>query len=188
MIQKIAEIIVFYLEQHNAVRPEDRDICVYGCDIALYTFLSTAGLLVIGAGFSRFFETVILIAIFYLNQTMGGGYHASTHIQCFLTMAIGVLVYIATFSLFISVWVYRLLGVGALVALFTVPLVLHKNKQYLLVREAKLKLRSRLVLATETAAFGLILLLDNNLLVHACASSLVLSAISRCVGAWLQKH
>ena len=188
MIQKIAEIVVSYLERYNAVRPEDRDVCIYGCDIAVYTFLSTVGLLLIGAGFDRFFETVILVAIFYLNQTMGGGYHASTHLRCFLTMAVGLLIYIATFSLFIPVWFHATLGFGALAVLLTVPLVLHKYKQYLILQKEKLILRSRLVLAAETVTFGAILLLGNYLLIHACATSLVLSAISRFVGALRQNH
>lgn len=187
MIQKIAKFIVAYLERNNAIRPEDREVCVYGCDIALYTFLSTVGLLLIGAGFDRFFEAVILVAIYYLNQTMGGGYHATTHLRCFLTMAVGMLVYIATFSLFIPTWFHAILGFGALSVLFALPLVLHKHKQHLIVQEARLKLRSRLVLAVEIVVFGLILLLNNDFFVHTLAVSLMLSGISRYAGYLLQK-
>lgn len=32
----------------------------------------------------------IWVTIFYLNQAMGGGYHASTHIHRFWTMAFGM--------------------------------------------------------------------------------------------------
>ncbi|MEG0494397.1 MAG: accessory gene regulator B family protein [Clostridia bacterium] len=72
MMQKIAECITAFLQSHHAIRLEDREVYVYGCDIAVYTFLSTLGLLILGAGFGYLLETSVLIVIFYLNQTMGG--------------------------------------------------------------------------------------------------------------------
>ena len=98
MIKRIAEGIVSYLERHNAIDVENRDVYVYGCDIAVYTIASTIGLIAIGAGFGYFIETLELIFVFYTNQTLGGGYHAPTHLRCFITMATGLLAYIATFS------------------------------------------------------------------------------------------
>lgn len=188
MMQKIAECITAFLQSHHAIRLEDREVYVYGCDIAVYTFLSTLGLLILGAGFGYLLETSVLIVIFYLNQTMGGGYHANTHFRCFLTMVIGVLVYISTFSLQIPLWGNCVIGFGALTLLLVIPLVLHKNKQYLLVRQAKLKLCSRLVLVAEMLGFIIILLLNNEILQQACAISFLLCAISRIAGLLMQNR
>ena len=187
MTSKISDFIVSFLERHNAIQPEDKDIYIYGCDTAIYTFISTLGLLIIGFGFGKLLETLILIVIFYLNQTMGGGFHATTHFRCFLTMAVGVLIYIATFSLQIPMLISIIIGLTALLLLLVVPLVLHPNKQYLLVKQAKLKRHSRLVSASEVLSFIIILLFKNQMLAQACAISFALCAISRCTGLFLKK-
>lgn len=48
MIQAMAKHIIAVLEKKNAIRPQERDIYLYGCDITLYTVLSTLGLIVLG--------------------------------------------------------------------------------------------------------------------------------------------
>ncbi|MEG2719550.1 MAG: hypothetical protein RSA55_08435, partial [Clostridia bacterium] len=61
-------------------------------------------------------------------------------------------------------------------------------KQYLLVRQAKLKLCSRLVLVAEMLGFIIILLLNNEILQQACAISFLLCAISRIAGLLMQNR
>ena len=60
----------------------------YGVDMALYTIISTVGLLVLSLLMNSFVSGTIIIATCYLNQTIGGGYHASTHMKCFLSMVL----------------------------------------------------------------------------------------------------
>ena len=52
---------------------------MYGADLVSYTLLITAGLLLAGALCHLFWQTAVIIALYYTNQTLGGGYHASTH-------------------------------------------------------------------------------------------------------------
>ena len=95
----MAKAIVTRLERHGAIRPAERDIYIYGCDTALYTAISTLGLLALGAGFGRLWETVVCVSLFYLNQSFGGGYHADTHFRCLLIL-------LFTFSLFLLTLVF----------------------------------------------------------------------------------
>ena len=104
-MHKFAEMIVRALEKRTIIPAADHEAYVYGFDAALYTFLSTAGLVLIGCVLGQGIETLIIISLFYVNQTLGGGFHASTHLNCFITMVLGLLGCLATF--------------------------LHKNKEYL---------------------------------------------------------
>ena len=47
-MHKFAEMIVRALEKRTIIPAADHDVYVYGFDAALYTFLSTVGLMLIG--------------------------------------------------------------------------------------------------------------------------------------------
>jgi len=142
-MRKLAEMIVRVLEKRTIIPAADHDVYVYGFDAALYTFLSTVGLMLIGCVPGQGIETLIIIALFYVNQTLGGGFHASTHLNCFITMALGLLGCLATFLLPFNQWVYCILGTVGLMFMIKYPLVLHKNKEYLQAKHDILCKRSR---------------------------------------------
>lgn len=54
---------------------DTKEICSYGIELALHTFLSTAGLLIIGMLMHHLLEAAVIISIYYANQTIGGGFH-----------------------------------------------------------------------------------------------------------------
>lgn len=188
MLLPVAKAIINFLHKHHAIRPEDRDVYVYGCDLALYTFFSTVGLLIIGLGFDLPIETGLCIGLFYLNQTMGGGYHASTHLRCFLVMTVGILMYLSTFFWQIPHSGCVLLGVFSLNILFFLPLVLHKNKRYLLVRERILSRRSRVVVIIQLFVFVLVSIFDTHHFTQALAIIFMLCATSRCTAEYIHRH
>ncbi len=179
MISSMAGAIVRLLEKQHAIDPKQREVYIYGCDIALYTLISTLSLLMIGFVFGLFLETLICIAVFYLNQSLGGGYHADTHMQCFLTMAAGLLAYILSFSFLLCSVVYIILGYLSLLILFSFPLVLHKHKAYLIRHKNKLIMRSRISTSLQLVFFSLIIILSVSSLVQSFASAFTLCAASR---------
>ena len=94
MIHRISEKIVMMLDQRGALKHSSKDVYVYGFDIAIYTYLSTLALFLIGWIGGYPLETILMISLYYSNQSLGGGYHASTHMRCFLTMVIGMFVFL----------------------------------------------------------------------------------------------
>ncbi len=92
----VVKRVMTFLERKVNIDEEEKEKIEYGLGALLYTVLSTVLLLLLGACSGSFFSTVIIIVIFYINQTVGGGYHAKTHIRCFITMVIGI-----TISLYI---------------------------------------------------------------------------------------
>ena len=179
MISSMAGAIVRLLEKHYAIDPRQREVYIYGCDIALYTIISTVGLLMIGLAFGLFLETFVCIAVFYLNQSLGGGYHADTHLRCFLTMAAGLVLFLMSFQISLHSIIYIIAGFVSMIALYAVPLVLHKNKSYLATHQEKMITRSRKAIVLQSLVFSFVLLQTDSRLPHAFGAALSLCALSR---------
>ena len=131
MIDKISEKLTDYFVKERIIRPEEISVYQYGFDITIYTLLSTAGLILLGAVLGYFMKTVILVLGVYLFQTIGGGYHANSHIRCFASMAFGLCCGLLLLQIAIDYKTLAILSVIPFGILMIKPLVLHKNKQYL---------------------------------------------------------
>ena len=60
------------LVKKGIIDPSLYDVYLYGCETVLYTIISTTGLIVTGILLQYTWETVILVGVFYLNQSLGG--------------------------------------------------------------------------------------------------------------------
>lgn len=188
MIQALAKRIVAALEKRNAIRPQDREVYIYGCDVALYTVFSTLGLIAIGFVCNRFWETVICVCVFYLNQSIGGGYHAATHIRCFLAMSTGLMIFILSFLPPFPNAVAISFGYLSLAVLYCIPLVLHKNKEHLEKHRTELTKRSLAVTLLQFVAFTMAVMFFHDWVCHSFGMALALCAISRCVAEMLRRR
>ncbi len=86
MNMKTIDFLTDYLIKKGQIREEDRELYHYGFDIIFYSIWSTAVLLMIGQLLHRLVPSLIIVYGFYTFQSNGGGYHASTHLNCLLTM------------------------------------------------------------------------------------------------------
>lgn len=144
MLARISDKIIRKL-MPNEIGSDSYEICRYGCELWIYTIISTAGLLLVGWLMNSFAESVAMVCIFYLCQSNGGGYHATTHIGCFLTMLTGLLCGLLLIRIPLTIIFYEGLAVTACLVLLICPLQLHKIKSYLQADAAKLRRRSRFV-------------------------------------------
>ena len=180
MMQRLAIWIVNILEKKGALRSGvSRETYIYGFDIAIYTFLSTFGLFLIGWIADRPIETALLIFLYYTNQSSGGGFHASSHLMCFLTMVLGELLFLASFLLPYSPFTCSGISVISLLFMWTHPLVLHPNKSYLKKKAPQLIKRSRQILLLETTLLVAFILLNIPDIIQTGSLALLLSTISR---------
>jgi len=88
-METIALKITNHIMDTCDVLEEDREIYLYGVDLLLFSVLNIFVLVTAGAFIGRTAETVILLSIFGFLQSVGGGFHAETHLRCFLCMLIG---------------------------------------------------------------------------------------------------
>lgn len=84
----LTQKLLAVLSRHTKIEDSKRDVYIYAINLLLYTVVSTLGLIAISATLGKTTEGIIIILIYYVNQTLGGGFHASTHLRCFFTMAI----------------------------------------------------------------------------------------------------
>lgn len=170
-----------YLIKKHYIDPEDRDIYLYGFDIIFYTIWSTAVLLLLGLVFKQFWAGVIIVFLFYIFQSSGGGFHADTHLKCLLTMILGLcagLSFIFIRERHMILWI--LTAIGAFL-LFSFPLVLHPNKAHLEKERQSLSARSIVITAVSMTAVIICNIIWDRML-YAFSAAFLLSGISRIGG------
>lgn len=88
-MERIIACIYGKFRQMGIVQEDDRDVFAYGLDLLLFTLLTDATLLALGALAGLFWHSFLLLAAFTVLQSLCGGYHASTHLRCFITTSAG---------------------------------------------------------------------------------------------------
>lgn len=188
MLNKVSILTVNYLFRDTKRADDDYLTAIYGCETLLYTIISTLGLLFIGILFSMSLEAAIIILIFYICQSTGGGHHANTHFKCFATMSIGLILGMIACNNYLVWSDYEIvILIVSSFLLLNFPLLLHHNKAYLQYKEKSFKIRS---IITTIALTGLIFIskifFKNTIYVPALIG-LLLSAFSRTY-AYLKEH
>ena len=124
-MNQLIKAILAFLEANEIVRAEDHEVYAYGLDAILYTMISTLGLVLIGVVMRSTTEALVIIGMFYINQTLGGGFHASTHLRCFLTMAVGLLCCLSTLFIPFPLPASLIIALMSMGFMLRFPLVLH---------------------------------------------------------------
>lgn len=178
MLTRMARRIIDLVLDSDADE-QQRILCEYGCEVCLYTIFSTAGLIILGAALNSATEAIIMIAVFYACQSSGGGYHASSHIKCFLIMAAGLMLGIMLLGLSISRNIYIVTVICSAMVLVMIPIQLHPNKDYLCDKAASLSGRSRRISIFIAAGALIVTLIYFDRAARSCCIALLLSSISR---------
>ena len=184
MIAYAATKLTNWLRKYVPMTDSEFEVYQYAFDIALYTVLSTLGLLCIGIALGALLPTILCIALFYINQTFGGGYHAHSHMGCFMIMAVGLLSYLLLLSLQPQAGICYGVAIFSFSVLMTKPLVLHKNKRYLEYKRKEFEVRSRVIVLIEMIILGLLLYSGNEQRMASISLSLLACASSR-IAAWI---
>lgn len=190
MIHDVAEKIVDCLENRSIITTstEEREIYVYGFDIAIYSAVSTLGLLLAGLLLSIPTEACVLVTVFYINQTFGGGFHANSHIACFFIMGMGLIVFRSLMLIKIPMSICCVVTLMSFAVFFHYPVILHKNKMYLKYKIPFFIKRSYFITGLECAAFLLCQIRGQQYQIQVLAVSVMLSAISRTAAAVQRKQ
>ena len=84
MYDKLIRCGVDFMFANGNAFEEKREIYSYGLELILMYLINTGTILLFGLFFGCFSETLILLASYALLQSFAGGYHAMTHLRCFL--------------------------------------------------------------------------------------------------------
>lgn len=161
---------------------EQQEICTYGLELLIFSIISTAGLILAGELCGFLPHTIIIITIYYSNQTVGGGYHANSHFVCFLTMLGGLLSCFILIDLIpLKSNILFVLSIVSSIYLIKNPLHLHPNKSYLQHREKVLIRQSRIVSSISIIIAIMLTLMQNNY-GSTISIGITVSAVSRYIG------
>lgn len=119
---KITDVLVY----NKSIDSEDSEVCSYGLEILISALINLVMVLILGAMFGKFAQTVVFVICYCSIRQFSGGYHADTHGRCiftFLCMYLATVVFITNIKtidlriivMFISIlnWliIYRLVPV-----------------------------------------------------------------------------
>ncbi len=80
---------VDFIFSYGDASEENRELYEYGLELVFMYLINAGALLLLGFFFGCFLETLLLLFGFALQQSFAGGYHAMTHLRCFLFMLAG---------------------------------------------------------------------------------------------------
>jgi accessory gene regulator B len=115
----------------GVIKEEDRAIYDYSFQLLLSDILNITALIILSIVIGKIFETILYMAAFIYLRSIGGGYHASTHFKCFLTMLFAYAAFLM--ALFMLPQRYHILitifsFIFSIVVVFNLAPVSHANK------------------------------------------------------------
>ena len=89
MFEAIIDRAVCGWADGGVIAEEDKDIYVYGLGLVLFSALNLLAIFITAAITGKVLESLLLVSVTIPLQMLGGGYHARTHLNCFLIMYVG---------------------------------------------------------------------------------------------------
>jgi accessory gene regulator B len=130
----------------------DEDICEYGLELLLHTILNIAAVSITAALLGKLTESLAMLTVILPLQSSGGGYHAKTHLRCFLIMYIGWWVVAYLVLPFVTIAAAIVVSFAALPVVFKLAPVPHENVPMSDAQRLKMKKFARLTAAAGVAA------------------------------------
>jgi accessory gene regulator B len=133
----------------GVIKEEDRAIYDYSFQLLLSDALNITALVLLSFIIGKVFETMLYMISFIYLRSIAGGYHASSHLKCFLTMLFAYTAFLMT--LFLLPLRYHLLVtivsfILSIVIVFILAPVGHVNKPLNTKERLSLAKKSRLTI------------------------------------------
>ena len=105
MFYKASVYISDILEQQNKFNSEDKEIYRFGIQQSLNILLNILTTVIIGVSFGVILQSILFLICYMPLRSFCGGYHAKTHIRCYIYSV----VMITCILLFIKLFAFRML-------------------------------------------------------------------------------
>lgn len=162
----------------------------YGLEVFFSTVLSVMSAIIIALLYEMFKECIMFLAVFMPLRTYTGGYHASTHIRCFLTLMIDMLlgVLIMRFcegDMYTTSWI--MIAVAAAMVVAFSPIV-HKNHPMSKRQRIMSRKKSIAILFVIVLAMLIVTLLKQQILLFSGSYGLASVATSMIIAKYNEKR
>lgn len=113
MLNRIAVRISQFLIDNSIIKAEDAEIYEYGLELLIAEVFETFAVLIISIIIGKVLATLLFLVAFCALRMYAGGYHASSHFKCFLTL-------LFVYSIFLlMIYLFNNVVVGYLTIVFT---------------------------------------------------------------------
>ena len=72
--------------RHGIIKDQETDVYRYGFDLLVFSLINIILLVFVGLAVNRAGSVALILLGYIPLQSMGGGYHADTHLRCMLLM------------------------------------------------------------------------------------------------------
>ncbi|MCX7714501.1 MAG: accessory gene regulator B family protein [Clostridia bacterium] len=86
MLSRVVNDIAQFFYKNDIIKEDDIEVYAYGLEILLSSVLNVLAVLLISVFVSQFWGTIAFLIAFIPLRTYAGGYHADTHLSCFLIL------------------------------------------------------------------------------------------------------
>ena len=166
--------------ERGIIEKSDEDIYEYGLGLLLCTILNIAIILSSAALVGKLPESLSLLAVILPLQSFGGGYHAKTHLRCFLIMYAGwwAVIFILPF---ITVATATIMTCAAVFVVYMLAPVPHENVKMSAKQIQKMRKLARLSVVIGAAVSVILLLYVSEHIGKALSTGLGVVALSMIV-------
>ena len=145
LAQKLSSFFVF----HGLIFSDEQHIYTYCFEIILSSIFAWGSVICIAILANLIFPTVLYMGGFFLFRSLSGGYHAKTHLNCYLLSLTTYLLFLFT-AKFLPVSTYWIISIAFIVVasptLFFIAPVDHKNNPFADDKKKQLKTKIRILL------------------------------------------
>ena len=148
MFTRIIQKTVSYWISEKLISDYDRDIYEYGFELILSSVINIVVILISGILVGRLPESIVLLLIVIPLQSCGGGYHAKTHLRCFLIMYIGWCAVIKILP-YVNELAVLCIAIASLSVIFALAPIIHENVTMSAERFRKMKMFVRRIAVSD---------------------------------------
>ena len=99
MIKSVSRRLTGFFIKTSVISEEDRENYNFSFEIMLFDLLSFFTVLLLAVVFHRFIETLIYLLVFASLRFNSGGFHAKTHMGCYLTLVLSYVSFVVLMAL-----------------------------------------------------------------------------------------
>ena len=148
MYARLSKKITNILTQNKIISEDETPIYIYSFQIILSSLVSSIFIVVWSILFKQIFNTIIFYIGFFLCRKSSGGYHAKSHIACFLLTQILFISYLTLISfsnILENKLAFILIAILSNIIIFTFAPVDNENKPFTEDEKVKFLKKSRIL-------------------------------------------
>lgn len=165
--------------EHGVIKSEDADTYRYGFDLLIFSLINMSLLIFVGFVIGRANMAILILLGYIPLQSLGGGYHATSHLRCSMMMLFDMGIALLAVE-FVSI---ALLTAGAcisIVGIFLLAPVQHPNAPFGPIFAKRMRFLVRLF--SSVIFIVMIFAMEGHSALSSCiAMSLILSGVSLCL-------